>query len=100
MTQVDNAEPIAFRIFQHDEVRVLRVAVPVDPPGAKRYKPARLSLLLAAAGDMQIKVQARAVPRRCLAQLESDSRSGSARRHEHPRPAAESVLAQRVAQGR
>ena len=96
MAQVDNAEAIAFGIFQHDEVRVLRVAVPVDPPSAKRYEPGRLSLLFADVGDMQIKVQARAALRRCLAELESDRRSSFAWRHEHPCPSAESILAQRV----
>ena len=49
-------KPIAFGIFQHDEIRVLRV-LPVDPPGAERNEPGRLRLLLADVGDMQVKMQ-------------------------------------------
>jgi hypothetical protein len=33
VAHVDDAEPVAVGIFQHNEVRILWIAVPVDPPG-------------------------------------------------------------------
>lgn len=53
MAQIDDAEPIAFGIFQYDEVGVRWVAIPVDPAGAKRHKPRSLRLLFAGVGGMQ-----------------------------------------------
>jgi hypothetical protein len=34
VAEVDDAETVAVRICQHDEVRVVRIAVPVDPFGS------------------------------------------------------------------
>ena len=76
IAQVDDAEPVAFGVFQHDEVRILRVAVPADPSGAERHEPGRFGLLFAGIGDMQVKVQARVILRRRLAELQRDRRSG------------------------
>src|SRR5215470_8770659 len=98
MAQVDNAEPIPVWIFQHNEVRILRVAVPVDPPGTERHETRGFCLLLADIGDVQVKVQARVSLRRGLAELEGYCRSSFASWHKHPRPSAEPVLAQLVAQ--
>ena len=63
MAQVDDAEPVALGILQHDEVRILRVAVPVDPPGTERHEPGRFGLLLTGIGGMQVQVQARVILR-------------------------------------
>ena len=100
MAQVDNAEPIPVGIFQHNEVRILWVAVPVDSPGTERHEARRLCLLLADIGHVQVKVQARVSLRRRPAELEGDCRSGFARSRQHPRLSAEPILAQLVAQGR
>lgn len=64
IAQVDDAEPVAFGIFQDNEVRILRIAVPVHPPGAERHEPGRFGLLFAGIGDMQVKMQARMTLRR------------------------------------
>lgn len=98
--EVDNAEPVPVGIFQHNEVRILREAVPVDPPGAERHEPGCLGLLFADVGGMQVEVQARVRLRRRLAELEGYRRPGVDWRHEHVRPTAESILAQRVTEGR
>lgn len=59
MAQVDDAETVALGIFQHDEVRVLRVAVPVHAPGTERHEPSRFGFLLTGIAGMQVEVQAR-----------------------------------------
>src|SRR5215475_9071910 len=100
VAQVDNAEPITVWIFQHYEVRILRVAVPVDPPGTERHETRGFCLLLADIRDVQVKVQARVSLRRGLAELEGYRRAGLAWWHKHPRPSAEPILAQLVAQRR
>jgi hypothetical protein len=35
MAQINDAEPVIVGIFQHDEVRILRVHVPIDAPGSE-----------------------------------------------------------------
>jgi hypothetical protein len=100
VAEIDNAEPVPVGIFQHDEVRILREAIPVDPPGAERHEPVRLCLLLADVGGMQVEVQARVILRQRLAELQGNRRPGSTWRHENARPSTEPILAQRVAEGR
>lgn len=100
VAQVNNAEPVPVWIFQHDEVRILRVAVPVDPASAERHQPRCLSLLFADVCDMKVKVQPRVRLRRRLAELEGNRRSGVIWRHEHRRPSAEPILAEHITQCR
>jgi hypothetical protein len=42
VAEVDDAEAVAVRIGQHDKVRVVRIAVPVNPLSSQRYQPRRL----------------------------------------------------------
>lgn len=69
VTEVDNAETVAIRIGQHDEVRVVWVAVPVDLDRAKGGEPRHLGCLLGSISHVQVHVQARVVRCRCLAVL-------------------------------
>ena len=80
-------------------MRVVGIAIPVDPDGAQRRQAVRLRLLLGRAGDMQIEVEPRVVLRRRLAGLQGDHGPGPARRDEHRGPAAESVLAHQTGPG-
>src|ERR1035437_4875253 len=98
MAEVDDAESIAVRICEHDEVRVLRIAVPVDPFGPKGHKTRHFGRLLSSIGHMQIQVQTRVVLWRRLAALKGDPCSGAVGRREHHRPSPESVLAHFVAE--
>lgn len=100
MTQVDDAEPVAVRVGQHDEVRVVRVAIPVHPLSSEGHQPGRFRLLLSDVAHVQVQMQARALLRWRLAPLKGDPRSGAAARHERDRPAAEPVLAYVVTQRR
>lgn len=54
MGEVDDAKPVAFGIGQHDEVRIVGVAIPVDPDGAKRRQAVLFRLLFGCAGDAQL----------------------------------------------
>jgi hypothetical protein len=38
MAEVDDAEPVAVRVGEHDEIRVVRIAVPVDPLRTYRHE--------------------------------------------------------------
>src|ERR1022692_4043986 len=98
VAEVDNAETVAVRGGQHAEVRVVWIAVPVNPLSSQRHQARRLRGLLGRIGHVQVQVQARVFLRRCLATLQRDLCPGPAGRHEHHRPPAESVFAQLVAQ--
>ena len=99
MAQVDDAEPIAVRVRQHDEVGVLRVAVPLDGLGAQPDKPRRFGLLLGGVGDMQVEMQARMVLERGLAALLGDHRTvGPVGRGEHGRPPPEPISSHGITQ--
>jgi len=98
--EVDDAEAVALGVGQHDEVRVVGKAIPVDAAGAERHQAVRLCLLLGRAGDVQVEVVPRVVIRQCLAELKRDHGPGSAGRYQHPGPAAETVVAHAVAERR
>ena len=38
VAEVDDAEQVAFRICQHDEIRIIRITVPVDPARSQRHQ--------------------------------------------------------------
>ena len=68
MAEVDDAEAVALGVGQHDEVRVVGEAVPVDAAAAQRDQAVRLCLLLGRIRDVQVEMVPRVVIRRCLAE--------------------------------
>src|SRR5688572_1924243 len=70
VAQIDDAEAVALRICEDDEVRVFRVSVPIDTLGAERQEPLDLSGLLHRRGDVQVEVDPRMLLRGRLAPLE------------------------------
>jgi NAD(P)-dependent dehydrogenase (short-subunit alcohol dehydrogenase family) len=100
VAEVDDAEAVALGVGQHDEVRVVRKAVPVDAAGAERHQAVCLCLLLGRVGDVQVEVVPRVIIRRCLAELQRDHDPGSAGRFQHPGPAAENAAAHAIAERR
>lgn len=55
---VDDAEAVAFRIRNDDEVRRLRIAIPVNPGGAQTHQPFDLSRLVRGVPRVEVKVHA------------------------------------------
>ena len=81
MTEVDDAESVAFGIRQHDEVRIVGIAVPVDTPSAQGHQSVGFRRLLGGVGDVQVQVEPRPILGRRLAPLERDLQSGSGPRY-------------------
>ena len=100
VAEVDDAEAVALGVGQHDEVRVVGEAVPVDAAAAQRHQAVRLCLLLGRIGDVQVEMMPRVVIRRCLAELQRDHGPGSAGRFQHPGPATENTVAHAIAERR
>ena len=61
MTEVDDAESVAFGIRQHDEVRIVGIAVPVDTPSAQGHQSVGFRRLLGGVGDVQVQVEPRLI---------------------------------------
>ncbi len=58
---MQNRLPSVSAIGQHDEVRVVGIAIRVDPDSAQRYQAVRLRLLFGRAGDVYVEVDPRVV---------------------------------------
>ena len=69
MTQVHDAEPVALGIGEDDEVRIVRVSVPIDALGTERDETLDLSGLFCCRADVQVKVDPGVLLRRRLALL-------------------------------
>lgn len=98
--QVDDAEAVAVGILEDYEVRVSRVAVPVDLLRPERHQSRGLRLLLGRVGGVQIEMDPWVFLYRCLAELQSDRQPVSVGRHEQVRPAAEPISPKPVPQRR
>ena len=101
VAEIDDAEPVAVRIGQNDEVGILREAVPGDGLRAQRQQPVGLRGLLGGTGHVQVEVQPGMLLHRRLTSLQGDHRPGSTSgRSQHRRPATEAVGADPITQGR
>ena len=68
---VDDAEYVAFGICQHDEVRIVGIAVPVNTASAERHRPVDFFRLLSGIGSMEVQMQTRMILQHRLAALQS-----------------------------
>ena len=88
VAEVDDAEPVAVGVGEHDEVRVVGIAVPIDALGAEGQEPLRLGALLGCTVHVKVEVQPGLVLQRCLAALQRDLRpappSGGTSTFAHP----------------
>jgi hypothetical protein len=50
--EINDAEPVTVRVSEDHEIRIIGVAVPLNPGSAERNKPRRLGTLLIDVGDM------------------------------------------------
>jgi hypothetical protein len=78
VAEVDDAEAIAVRVCEHDEVRIVGIAVPLDSFCSDGQEALRLGCLLGRTGYMEVQVQTRVVLRRRLTALQRNL--GSPRR--------------------
>ena len=69
VAQVHDAEPVALGIGEDDEVRIVRVPVPIDALGAERDETLDLSCLLCCRANVQVKVDPGVLLRRRFALL-------------------------------
>jgi len=100
VAQVDDAEEVAVGVGEDDEVRVLRVAVPVDPDGAEGDEAVGLRGLLTTVGDVQVQVRPRVRGRCGLAALQCQQRTrGAGGRGQYDVAATEAPRDELVAQG-
>ena len=100
MAQVDDAEPIAVRVREHDKICVVRIAVPLDGLGAQLDESCRFGFLLGGVSDMQVEMQSRVVLQRTLAALQGDEGPICAGgRAEYCRPPPETISPHGVTQG-
>ena len=91
MAQIDDAEPVAFRVSEDDEVRVIRVEIPVDDFGTERNKTLGLDRLLCRRRDVQVEVGPGTNLGWRVTPLERELRPLARRWDENRRPAAEAV---------
>lgn len=75
---VDDAEPVAVGVGEHDEVRVLRVQVPLHPLSTQGHQPIHLGGLLGGVVRVQVQVDPRMLLDRCLTQPERQLDPGPA----------------------
>src|SRR5207244_11759045 len=89
VAQVNDAEPIALRIGEDDEVGVLRISVPLDTLCAERHKAFDLACLLRRRGDVQVEMDPWVLVRWCLAHLQRELGPRARSRPRHRRPTTE-----------
>ena len=83
MAQVDDAESVAFGIGEHNEVRIVRISIPIDALSTERDEARDFARLLRCRVDVQIKVDSRVGFGRGSALLKSEHRPSTGRWHEH-----------------